>query len=176
MIGPSLDTGDPQELAFTLARQLADLRNDRIARLLCPRPPELDDLCELATSLAGGEGNSGSHAARWLSTALHPVELDQARVIGTRLRDRAINPMTAALGWLAATERAADRIGFVVIGDLAVAARVLEREPQHSASDVNRVLELLWASTTEEVLGVRARLEGWPQVPVAEPAPAKVAR
>jgi hypothetical protein len=102
------------------------------------------------------------------------------------LRERGINPMTAALNWLAATERAADRIGFVVVGDLAVATRVLETEPQVSASDVNRVLELVWASTTEEVLGVRARLEGWPTVPVAEAAvasagspggqPAKAAR
>jgi hypothetical protein len=175
MIGPTLETADPQELAFTLARQLADLRNDRIARLLCPRPPELAQIVELATSLAAGEGN-GSHAARWLTTSLHPVELDQARMIGTRLRERGINPMTAALNWLAATERAADRIGFIVVGDLAVATRVIEREPQVSASDVNRVLELLWSSTTEEVLGVRARVEGWPQAQVGDAVPAAAAR
>ncbi len=152
MLGPSLGS-DPQELAFTLARQLADLRTDRIARLLCPRPPELAQIVELATS-----GDAGSHAARWLTTALHPVELDSARIIGMRLKDRAINPMTAALNWLAATERAADRIGFVIAGDLAVCTRALAAD---STSDSSRVLELIWSSTTEEVLGVRARLEGW---------------
>jgi len=160
MLGPSLAAGDPQELAFALARQLADLRNDRIARLLCPRPNELAQIVELATALASGEG--GSHAARWLATVLHPVELDQVRTLGGRIRERALNPMTAALGWLAATERAADRIGFVIVGDLAVCTRVLSAEPQTSANDVNRVLDLVWASTTEEVLAVRARVEGWP--------------
>src|SRR5690606_18886172 len=34
------EVSDPH-LAFLLARQLADLRNDRIARLLCPRAGEL---------------------------------------------------------------------------------------------------------------------------------------
>jgi tetratricopeptide (TPR) repeat protein len=168
VLGPSLP-GEPHELAFVLARQLADLRNDRIARLLCPRPPELAQIVELATSLASGDSNN--HAARWLTTALHPIELDQVRTVGNRLRDRAINPMTAALNWLAATERAADRIGLVVVGDLGVCTRVLASEP---GDQTERVLELIWASTTDEVLGVRSRVESWPPAgaPVAAPAPA----
>ncbi|HEU0031250.1 MAG TPA: tetratricopeptide repeat protein [Kofleriaceae bacterium] len=166
-VGPTLDAiHDEQELAFVLARQLADLRNDRIARLLCPRPGELAQIVELAIALTGGE--SSSHAARWMTTSLHPMELDQVRTIGRRLRERNVHPMTAALGWLAATDRAADRIGFVVVGDLGVCTRVLEREPQVSANDVNRVLELVWASTTEDVLVVRARLEGWSGAQPAE--------
>jgi tetratricopeptide (TPR) repeat protein len=159
VLGPSLEGEiDEQELAFVLARQLADLRNDRIARLLCPRAGELAQIVELASALTN-EGTS--HAARWLTTSLHPVELDQVRTIGGRLRERAAHPMTAALGWLSATERTADRIGFVVVGDLGVCARVIEREPVVSASDMNRVLDLVWSSVTEEVLVVRARLEGW---------------
>jgi tetratricopeptide (TPR) repeat protein len=159
MIGPSLEGTDEHELLFILARQLADLRNDRIARLLCPRPGELAQIVELATALESDK--TGSHASRWLTTSLHPVELDQARTVGKRLRDRNVVPMSAALNWLAATERAGDRIGFVVSGDLAVCAQVLEREPAVSASDMNRVLELVWASITEEVLAVRGRLECW---------------
>lgn len=155
MLGPTL-ASDPGELAFGLARQLADLRTDRIARLLCPRPPELAQIVELATALASGD--AGSHAARWSTSALHPVELDSARMIGKRLVDRAINPMTAALNWLASTERAADRIGLVIAGDLATCVRALAADP---AADASRVLELIWSSTTEEVLGVRAKLEGW---------------
>ena len=163
VLGPSLDGTDEQELAFILARQLADLRNDRIARLLCPRPGELAQIVELATALTGAVDQPGAstHAERWLTTSLHPVELDQARTIGKRLEQRKVHPMTGALGWLAATDRAGDRIGFVVVGDLAVCTRVLEREPQVSASDLNRVLELVWSSVTEEVLSVRGRLEGW---------------
>jgi len=144
------------ELAFLLARQLADLRTERIARLLCPRANELAQIIEIASEVPS---DATTHAARWLATALHPVELAQAQAIGGRLCERAVHPMSAAVGWLAATERAADRIGLVVTGDLATCARVLEREPAHEAS---RVIELAWASVTEEVLGVRSRLEGWP--------------
>jgi hypothetical protein len=57
---------------------------------------------------------------------------------------------------MAATERAADRIGFVVVGDLASCVRVLERDQTGE-----RVTELVWSSVTDEVLAVRARVEGW---------------
>lgn len=148
---------DPSELAFGIARQLADLRTDRIARLLCPRPGELAQIVEIALA----EQRQDSHAARWLASALHPVELEQVRTIGRRLRERAVNPMTAAVGWLAATERAADRIGLVASGNLAACLRVVDRAPQGSLTDLDRGLELIWASVTEELLAVRGRLEGW---------------
>ena len=77
-----------------------------------------------------------------------------------------MQPLRAALGWLAATERAADRIAFVVVGDLANCARVLERDP---SSEANRIVELVWSSITEEVLEVRSRVEGWGLV--VAPAP-----
>ena len=163
VLGPTLEQTDEQELAFTLARQLADLRNDRIARLLCPRPGELAQIVELAIALVSEA--DGSHAGRWLTAALHPVEIEQVRTVGKRLRERAVHPMTAALGWLAATERAADRIGFVVVGDLAACTRILERTPQASLTDLDRVAELIWASVNEELLVVRGRLEGWGPVP-----------
>ncbi|MDB4963984.1 MAG: Tetratricopeptide 2 repeat protein [Myxococcales bacterium] len=149
---------DEKELAFLLSRQLADLRTDRIARLLCPRAGELAQIIELASAPAG---DSTSHAARWLTSSLHPVELDQAMAIGARLRERGVHPMSAALSWLAATDRAADRIGFVIVGDLVSCARMLEREPQASTADATRVLDLVWSSVTEEVLTVRSRLESW---------------
>src|SRR6185369_2651026 len=104
---------------------LADLRTERIARLLCPRAGELAQIIELA---AAPQDDASSHAARWLATSLHPVELEQARAIGARLRERKVHPMTAAVGWLNATERAADRIGLVVVGDLAKCVKILGRE------------------------------------------------
>ncbi|HEY1812819.1 MAG TPA: hypothetical protein VGG74_10765 [Kofleriaceae bacterium] len=143
------------ELAFRLARQLSDLRTDRIARLLCPRAGELAQIIENA--LAVGDASS-SHAARWLTAALHPVELEQVRTIGAKLRERNVVPMTAALGWLAATERAADRVGLVVTGDLAGTIKILERD----LGEATRASDLVWASVTEDVLGVRAHAEAWP--------------
>lgn len=150
---------DDHELAFSLARQLADLRTERIARLLCPRAGELAQIIELASA---PQTDASSHAARWMTTSLHPVELEQARAIGARLRERDISPMTAAVSWLAATERAADRIGLVVVGDLAKCVRILERE---AGNEPGRVLDLAWSSIHEEVLAVRARVEGWAAVP-----------
>lgn len=159
---------DDRELAFVLARQLADLRSDRFARLLCPRAAELAQILELAIA---HRADPASHAGRWLATVLHAVEYDQALALAARLRDRGVDPVRAALGWLAATDRAADRIGLVITGDLASAIRVLERE-RGAAGDASRVLDLVWASVTEEVLGVRSRVERWPARPaiVADPA------
>jgi hypothetical protein len=142
------------ELAFRLARQLSDLRTDRIARLLCPRAGELAQIIELAAAPDDG----ATHAARWLSASLHPMELEQVRTIGAKLRERSVVPMTAALGWLAATERAADRVGMVVTGDLAGCVKILERD----VGEATRASDLVWASVTEDVLGVRAHVEGWP--------------
>jgi tetratricopeptide (TPR) repeat protein len=156
---PALEHFDDHELAFVLARQLADLRNDRIARLFVPGRGELAQILELAMNLKD-ETKTGT-SARWLVNALHPLELDQAKALGARLRERNIVPLRAALDWLAATERAADRIGFVVVGDLANSVRVLERDPNASTGEVNRVLELVWSSVTEDVLAVRGRVEAW---------------
>jgi Tfp pilus assembly protein PilF len=135
-------------LAFSLARELADLRTDRMARLLCPRAGELAQIIELAT---GG----GTTATRWLTSSLHPVELDQARTLGERIRERKLHPMSAAAGWLSATERAADRIGLLVAGDLPSCARSVERDAP------DRVDDLVWASVTEEMLAIRGRFDGW---------------
>ena len=161
IVGKNADRPDlysERELVFRIARQLADLRTDRIARLLCPRAGELAQIIELA--LQPQLGDAAQHAARWLQTSLHPVELEQARSLGAKLRERAVQPMAAALGWIAATERAADRIGFAITGDLAGSIKVLEKDP---TGDAGRIADLVWASVTEDVLGVRAKLEDWPQ-------------
>jgi len=167
---PSLYTAaqpiDHTELAFLLARQLADLRSDRFARLLCPRAAELAQIIELTTAYGS---NGSTRAGRWLATSLQAVEHDQALAIAGRLHDRGVDPVRAALGWLAATDRAADRIGLVITGDLATCVRVLERERLHAtsaaATDANRIVELAWSSVTESLLDVRARVERWPTRP-----------
>ena len=123
---------------------------------------------------AAPQGDAGSPAARWLTTSLHPVELEQARSIGGRLRDRNVQPMGAALSWLAATERAADRIGLVVTGDLPRCVKIIEREP--GGTDATRVHELAWSSVSEDVLNVRARVEGWAAVPPPIPTRATQVR
>jgi len=158
--GKNAERLDEKELVFRIARQLADLRTDRIARLLCPRAGELAQIIEL--SIQPQLADTPQHAARWLQTSLHPVELEQVRSLGAKLRERAVQPMAAALGWIAATERAADRIAFAVTGDLAGSIKILEKDP---SNDAGRITDLVWASITEDVLGVRAKLEDWPPPP-----------
>jgi len=165
IVGKNADRLDEKELVFRIARQLADLRTDRIARLLCPRAGELAQIIEL--SIQPQLAEAPQHAARWLQTSLHPVELEQVRSLGAKLRDRAIQPMAAALGWIAATERAADRIAFAITGDLAGCIQILEKDP---TGDAGRITDLVWASITEDVLGVRAKLEDWPSAPPPPPA------
>jgi hypothetical protein len=149
-----------------VARRLADLHAERFARLLCPRADELTQMVELAIVLgAGGEtdpANPRGRAAQWLASSLHPVALDQVILLGRKLRAREIDPARSALDWLEATDRAADRIGLVVAGDLATCVRALELEPAGRSDKQDRILELVWSSVTEDLLSVRARVEGWP--------------
>ncbi len=152
VLGKPLD--DAHDQAFSLARVLANLRRDRIARVLCRSARELAQMVELAMSVTDDPTRS---AARWLASSLHPVELDQVLAIGARLRERGVQPLRAANDWLAATLLSGDLIGFVVVGDLARCAHQLATE----ASGPERVTELVWSSVTEDILGVRARFASW---------------
>ena len=65
-----------------------------------------------------------SHAARWLTDVAPPGRARSgARARRARSATARSHPMTRRVGWLAATERAADRIGFVVAGDLATCVK-----------------------------------------------------
>lgn len=156
--------GDPRELVFELARSLVDLRSDRFARLLCPRADELSQIVEFAVAL-GRSGDVASvadqgHTARWLASSLHPIDLDQVMTVGELLAECAIDPARAALGWLEATERVGDRVGYLLTGHLATCVRVLEREPTARSSKHERILDLVWSSVTEAMFAVRERVDG----------------
>ncbi len=155
-----------RELTFALGRCLADLRPDRIARLLCPRADELARILEVAAGLpaegASAAAAAAGHTGRWLAATLRPVDLDQLAIVGERLRSRAIDPGPAALAWLEATERTGDRVGYLMAGDLATCVRALEREPATRSGKQERILDLIWSTITEPVFTVRERLERWP--------------
>jgi tetratricopeptide (TPR) repeat protein len=163
MVGhAALDEGaDERALMFSLTRRLCDLRSDRIARLLCPRAGDLARMIRLAAAIGADSVDAHRHAARWLTTALHPLALDQLATLGRRVRERDLDPDQAALGWLEATERAADRIGLIVTGDLATCVDALRREPAAGSGRDHRIQELVWSSVTEEIFAVREHVEAW---------------
>jgi tetratricopeptide (TPR) repeat protein len=163
MIGQeALDDGaDERALMFTLTRRLCDLRSDRVARLLCPRAADLSRIIRLAVAIGADTSDGHRHAARWLTTALHPLALDHLAALGRRIGERNLDPDQAALGWLEATERAADRIGLVVTGDLATCVDTLRREPAAGSGRDERILELVWSSVTEAMFAVREHVEAW---------------
>jgi tetratricopeptide (TPR) repeat protein len=156
---------DERALMFTLSRRLCDLRADRVARLLCPRAADLARIIRLAVAIGADTVDAHRHAARWLTTALHPLALDQLAALGRRIGERGLDPDQAALGWLEATERAADRVGLIVTGDLATCVDTLRREPAAGSGRDERVLELVWSSVTEEMFAVREHVEGWQDDP-----------
>ncbi|HTM22179.1 MAG TPA: tetratricopeptide repeat protein [Kofleriaceae bacterium] len=174
-LAPALILGRPaldghtaeRELCFALGRTLADLRADRIARLLCPRADELGRILDAAAALpadaaAGAAASAAGHTGRWLAASLRPVDLDQLAIVGERLRSRALDHGRAALAWLEATERVGDRVGYLMAGDLATCVRALEREPASRSGKPERILDLIWSTCTEPVFAVRERLERWP--------------
>jgi hypothetical protein len=53
-------------------------------------------------------------------------------------------------------------VGLGVAPHLATCVRALELEPAGRSDKQDRILELVWSSVTEDLLAVRARVEGWP--------------
>ena len=170
LLAPALVLGRPaldgntaeRELAFALGRCLADLRPDRIARLLCPRADELARILEVAAALPA-DGSAGAaasgHTGRWLTAALRPVDLDQLAIVGERLRSGPSRPARPrSPGWrppsAPATASAPDGRDTCV--------RALEREPATRSGKQERILDLVWSTVTESVFTVRERLERWP--------------
>jgi len=154
--------GDDRALVFSITQRLVDLRGDRFARLLCPRADELAAIVELALAMGSGgpEAVAGtSNTARWLAETLRPIEIDQLTTIGARLAERGVDPARAAADWLDATDRVADRTAYLMCGDLATCVRAIEREPAARVTARDRILDLVWASVTEQMFAVLTRLE-----------------
>jgi len=85
---------------------------------------------------AGGDADPASpreRAAQWLASSLHPIALDHVVSLGRKLRARAIDPGRAALDWLEATDRAADRVGLVDLDEL-LAGSARQTTPQLKAT------------------------------------------
>jgi hypothetical protein len=95
-----------------------------------------------------------------LKSGLPAAALDQVAALGHRLHARAVRPDAAARRWLQAADLGINRAGLVVAGDLARCARLLKDEPPPAGAlpADHRILDLVWSSTTEELVAARRHL------------------
>jgi hypothetical protein len=152
---PLLDATSEPEAAVDLALALAQLRPERFARVLVTDAAALARVIDAAIALAAGREATNGVAAtlKLLRQTLSPVALDQVATVGHRLGERGTVSAEAARAWLAASELTAGRAALLV-ADLATCVKRLEAQ---SASR-ERVVDLIWSSTTDELHEVKSEL------------------
>jgi hypothetical protein len=89
---------------------------------------------------------------------LPPVAFDQVVTIGERISRLDIDPLAMARSWLAACDLTAARVALVLSGDLDGAVRLVSDDEAALGDARDRVLDLVWSSTTDELLLARERL------------------
>lgn len=163
------DKRQEREQVFELARRCAQLKPERFVRFVLPQAQQLGHIVDAAMALAEtaadktptgpGAAETGKTVAA-MRRALAPVQLENIAAIGRKLRADGVKPDEAALGWLQATDLTAIRAGFVMTGDLETSARLIAAEPQPASAlpATQRLLDLVWSSTTEELFAVRKQL------------------
>jgi hypothetical protein len=153
--------GEP-ELAFEIARRVAQLMPEHFLRWLLPHPAELAHLIEAAIALgddAAGQKKSGELAKTIdsLKRQLPTAALNQLVTVGHHLRARSLEPLPAAQRWLQASDLTCVRAAFAVVGDLARCARAIKHDaaPGTALPTAQRILDLVWSSVTEELFAAR---------------------
>jgi tetratricopeptide (TPR) repeat protein len=150
------------EQVFELSRKLALLVPERILRLAMPHPDQIARVIQ--TAMALGEGDSDDAEVARLVTGLKralPAPLfEQAAAGGQLLRERNIDPDAAARAWLVATDLTSLRVGWAMVGDVEVCGRLVAAEGQQPGAlpPTQRLLDLVWSTTTEDVLTARRQL------------------
>ena len=66
----------------------------------------------------------------------------------------------AAMQWLQATDLTANRVGYALVGDLELCARLVAADGRlpGTRAPTERLLDLIWSSVTEEMFTVRRHL------------------
>ncbi len=165
LIGTPLlgDRRSQRDLLFSLSLRLVHLRPERLLRLALPDPAALSLLVQTVMALvAEGEGKGRTvpgRTAEALRAHLSPLAFDQMIGVGRHLVERGEDPGALVRRWLRATDLTAGRAALALSGDLPRALRALLADDQQAfAGQKERVLDLCWASATEEFLEVRARI------------------
>jgi tetratricopeptide (TPR) repeat protein len=154
-----------RELVYEVARRMAMFRPERLLRLALPDPGAIAHIVDAAVAIAA-EKDSGKadltgelgKTVAGLKRLFTPVQLEQVAAVGRRLRGR--GSVELATAWVKATDLTGLRAGLVLAGDLETAARLVAAEPQSASTlpTVQRLLDLVWSSVTEDIFAVRKHL------------------
>ncbi len=160
------DKRPEREIVFELGRRVSNLRPERFLRYVLPQPAQLAHIIEAAIAL-GAEKEADkpptgelAKTAQGLKRSLTPPQLETVAACGRKLRDRGVRAEQAALAWLQAADLTASRAGYVLGQDLETCARLIAGEAQSQAAlaAMQRLLDLVWSSVTEEIFAVRKHL------------------
>ena len=161
----ALGEAPPQALAFVAARHLSYLRPGHLLRLLVPRGRGLRGWL-LAAIEAAQPGFPVPPAMKdvvgrnreAIERTLQAEEREELAAVVHRLLAAA--PELDLKRWIAAVDLTADRVGFLVAGDLEVAAAVIKASPEQAAgaSSRERLKELYLYSVSDAYLRLREHL------------------
>jgi tetratricopeptide (TPR) repeat protein len=148
------------ELLPPLALQMAQLRPERMLRLLVADADVLTMLLRATVSVACNEPASADLAVTTaaLKHSLPPLALDQLGVIGRRLRDQGRDLGRVAAEWLRGADLTAARAALVLSGDLPRTLAAVEACAFDPAGLRQALGELVWVSVTDEVWVTRERM------------------
>ncbi|HVR64846.1 MAG TPA: hypothetical protein VMU50_23265, partial [Polyangia bacterium] len=150
------------DLVFEVGKRLAFLRPERFLRSALPSPSALDVTLRAAMALAGAPIGNGAHNGEVDRLADHLRRLvprptaEQLAMVGRKLL-AARGEVIDAESWMAAADMTAARVGFVLAGDVGLAARMTATEPP-GASPLpakQRLRDLLAYSVSEDYFAVR---------------------
>ena len=147
-----------RELGYIAGRTLTMMRPCHLIRLARPGGADLRAVFDGALALAGAR--DGDRAER---TGLDLVVTESSRERLAEAVDRAGGAAASALdpiAWGTGAELTAQRVGFVLAGDLATAARAITRDavPERGAGLAARIDQLLAYAISDDYFEVRAYL------------------
>jgi tetratricopeptide (TPR) repeat protein len=178
LIGTPLlgDRRRTHDLLFPIALRLANLSGERLLRLALPDANALAVIIDAVIALAREADGKGSAAWSRIGQALRqhltPLGFDQAVAVGRVLAERGEEPRVLAQRWLRGADLTAARAALVLSGDLSGAMRVLASgDPPSYAEPNERMLDLIWFSTTDAFVSVRARVADARELAHSAPRP-----
>lgn len=155
---PELAGGAERALAFAVGKRLAYLRAERLAALLVPALSRLESaFAALVLRADDAPTDPARRSAARLRARLPDAVVDHIEELARGLAWRPGDGALAA--WRTATDLTADRVGFVLAGDLETAARAVATEGATLGPSVkDRLRELMGYAASERYFAVRRHL------------------